>query len=157
MEIRKVQQSDNPQLAQLIRGILEDMGVPKKGTAYEDTALDFMFETYQEPKSTFFVIEHIEKIIACGGIAPLNGYRDFCEFQKMYVLKDFRHQGLASNVLTRCLESAVDFGYEACYLETLPEMRIAQKLYLKKGFKYLKTPLGDTRHTACSVRMLLKF
>mgnify|MGYP003488275357 CR=1 FL=1 len=47
-------------------------------------------------------------------------------------------------VETISLEKATDFGYEKCYLETLPEMIVAQKLYQKLGFEYLCTPMGAT-------------
>ncbi|HCD22696.1 MAG TPA: GNAT family N-acetyltransferase, partial [Flavobacteriaceae bacterium] len=46
-------------------------------------------------------------------------------------------------------------GYEQCYLETMPQMLDAQKLYLKKGFKYIDGPMGDTGHCSCPIHMLL--
>jgi putative acetyltransferase len=30
----------------------------------------------------------------------------------------------------------------------------AQKLYLKKGFKYIDSPLGNTGHNACPVWLI---
>ena len=38
--IRPIVQSDNEQIAAVIRQVLVDFGVPKVGTAYADTALD---------------------------------------------------------------------------------------------------------------------
>jgi putative acetyltransferase len=36
----------------------------------------------------------------------------------------------------------------------MPNMLKAQKLYLKKGFKYLDNPLGNTGHNACPVWLI---
>lgn len=158
MEIRKIRIGDNEQVAHLIRGILEDMGVPKVGTAYADTALDNMYETYQKPKSVFYVIDFQGRIIGCGGVAPLENYEgDVCELQKMYVSSDFRGRGLARKIIKACLDAAETLGFEGCYLETLPDMKAAQQLYQKSGFEYLEEPLGETGHTSCTVRMLKSF
>ena len=45
--IREIQPNDNQQIAKVIREVLIEMGVPKVGTAYEDAALDMMFETFR--------------------------------------------------------------------------------------------------------------
>lgn len=158
MQIRKIAQGDNLQVARLIRSILKDMGVPKIGTAYADKSLDAMFEAYQNPQSIFYVIAINNEIIGCGGIAPLESYAgNMCELQKMYVSSVHRGKGLATKILATCLDAARDFGFTGCYLETMPYMDAAQGLYKKSGFEYLKEPLGDTGHTACSVRMLKEF
>ena len=33
-------------------------------------------------------------------------------------------------------------------------MKSAQKLYLKKGFKYIENPIGNTGHSSCPVWMI---
>ena len=33
-------------------------------------------------------------------------------------------------------------------------MKIAQKLYLKKGFNYIEKPMGNTGHNNCDVWMI---
>ncbi|MET1259680.1 GNAT family N-acetyltransferase [Flagellimonas sp. DF-77] len=158
MEIRTIQPADNEQVATLIRSILETMGVPKIGTAYADAALDDMALTYSVPSSIFYVVEDQEEIVACAGIAPLAGHDgSLCELQKMYVAPKARRQGLASALLRKCMKQAVVLGFKGCYLETLPDMEPAQRMYRKMGFTYLDTPLGKTGHDACSVRMLKTF
>ncbi|MEM1258025.1 MAG: GNAT family N-acetyltransferase [Bacteroidota bacterium] len=158
MRIRKIIEADNKQVAHLVRSILEDMEVPKEGTAYGDTALDNMYLTYQRPKSVFYVIDFQGKIIGCGGIAPLeHNEGNLCELQKMYVSIGHRGKGLAQIIMQTCLDAATKFGFQGCYLETLPFMQVAQRLYQKNGFQYLQRPLGNTGHTACTVRMLKEF
>lgn len=134
------------------------MDVPKVGTAYSDTSLEDMYQTYQKPKSVFYVIALNDSIVACGGIAPLQHFSgNLCELQKMYVAAVHRGKGWGKRMIRACMDSAQGFDYKGCYLETLPAMKAAQQLYLKMGFKYLQEPLGETGHMACTVRMLKNF
>ena len=57
-------------------------------------------------------------------------------------------------MIEKCLQKTIEFGFEKCYLETLPEMLNAQKLYRKVGFVYICEPMGNTGHTTCPVWML---
>ena len=68
MTIRKIQRKDNQQIAVVIRKVLTELNVPKVGTAYADPQLDFMFETYNEAKSVYFVIENEGKILGGAGV-----------------------------------------------------------------------------------------
>lgn len=157
MTIRKIQKQDNQQIAAVIRKVLIELNVPKVGTAYADPQLDFMFETYNEAKSVYFVIENDGKILGGAGVKQLeNEEKNICELQKMYVLSDARNLGLGAKLIENCLQKAVEFGFESCYLETMPNMENAQKLYKKVGFDYICSPLGNTGHTSCPVWMLKK-
>jgi putative acetyltransferase len=85
-----------------------------------------------------------------GGIAPLaGGDPDVCELRKMYFLREVRGHGQGRRMLQRCIDTARQFGYRRCYLETLTGMDAAQHLYLDAGFKALCGPLGATGHFAC--------
>jgi putative acetyltransferase len=53
--------------------------------------------------------------------------------------------------MNHCLAFAKVQNFELCYLETLPYMKAAQKLYLKTGFDYITGPMGNTGHTSCNV------
>ncbi|MGO4905986.1 GNAT family N-acetyltransferase [Flavobacterium sp. W20_MBD1_R3] len=155
--IRKIKKEDNTAVAQLIRSVFDEMNIPKVGTAYEDPYLDLMFEEYNKPKSVYFVLEKDGKIIGSAGVAPLeNGVETICELQKMYFLPETRGLGLGSEMMAKCLESAKGFGFEKCYLETMPFMLDAQKLYKKVGFEYLESPMGNTGHSSCPIWMLKK-
>lgn len=157
MIIREIQIEDNQQIAAVIRKVLIELNVPKVGTAYADPQLDFMFETYTEPKSVYFVIENDGKILGGAGVKQLeNEENNICELQKMYVLSDARNLGLGAKLIENCLKKAIEFGFESCYLETMPYMEAAQKLYKKVGFDYICSPLGNTGHTSCTVWMLKK-
>ncbi len=152
ISIREVKEEDNPALGAVIRQVLIDIGVPKVGTAYADPELDFMFQAYQKERSAYFVIEEEGVVLGGAGIAPLAGEDpSICELQKMYFLSQARGKGLGQKMINHCLAYAKMQSFELCYLETLPYMEAAQKLYLKTGFDYIEGPMGNTGHTSCNV------
>ncbi|WP_027067269.1 MULTISPECIES: GNAT family N-acetyltransferase [Maribacter] len=156
--IREIRKEDNPQVAKVIRQVLADLGVPKVGTAYEDPSLDQMFEHYEKPKATYFVAEANGSILGCAGVAQLDNYEgNVSELQKMYFLEEARGKGVGHKMITVCLERAKEYGFDACYLETMPNMEAAQKLYKKMGFEYIDARMGDTGHYSCPVFMLKTF
>ena len=153
--IREIQSKDNQQIKKVIQDVLIEFGVPKVGTAYEDKALDNMFEAYNKTTSAYYVIDLDGKIIGGAGVAQLDNYDgNICEFQKMYFLKEARGKGLGSKMITDCLQKAKEFGFEKCYLETMPYMDSAKALYKKNGFIFLDEPVGNTGHYSCNVWMI---
>jgi len=155
--IREMTPADNAQLAQVIRSVLEEHRVPKIGTTYADPILDSLYEYYKKPGAAYFVVENQHKIMGGGGIIALEAHEgNVCELQKMYFLKDVRGIGMGTKMLAHCLERAEYEGYEFCYLETMPYMTNALKLYVKWGFEFLKAPMGNTGHYSCTVWMLKK-
>jgi putative acetyltransferase len=153
--IRPIQKQDNLQIAAVIRKVLIDLNVPKVGTAYADPQLDFMFETYSKSRAIYYVIVNQDLIIGGAGISQLeNEAATICELQKMYFLPEARGLGLGHQMIQKCLQSAQDFGYQKCYLETMPYMEAAQQLYKKVGFEYICAPMGNTGHGSCPVWML---
>ena len=154
-KIREIQPKDNQGVAVVIRNVLVEMGVPKIGTAYEDKSLEDMHGTYDYPRMKYFVVEENGKLIGCAGIAPLNGAKaDICELQKMYFLPEARGRGIGAEMMHTCLNYAKSENFKFCYLETLPYMENARKLYARSGFQSLEKPMVDTGHYNCSMWML---
>jgi len=153
--IREIIAEDNPKIAKAIRSVLIEYGVPKVGTAYADTILDTLSEAYTNKNSIYFVIEKDGELFGGAGIKKLDNYEgNVCELQKMYFKPEARGIGLGSKMMKICLQKAREFGFESCYLETLPYMEGARKLYRKTGFEDLDAPMGDTGHYSCNLWML---
>lgn len=153
--IRKIELDDNGKIAKAIRSVLVEFGVPKRGTAYEDKALDCMFETYDKSRSRYFVLQQGDQILGGAGIAPLQDFDpEVCELQKMYFAASARGRGLGSKMMQKCLDFARSAGFEKCYLETMPYMDDARNLYKKVGFKPIDSALGNTGHYSCTVWMI---
>jgi len=159
--IREITEKDNAGIACAIRSVFEELfdpiGYSKKGTAYEDVFLDRLYQVYQTPRSVYFVVEKNGEIIGGAGIKQLDATKEnICELQKMYFLPKARGLGLGAKMIGLCLDKAKEFAFEQCYLETMPFMQDAQKLYKKFGFEYIDEPMGNTGHCSCPVWMLKK-
>ena len=150
--IREIQAEDNAAVATIIRSVLIELGVPKVGTAYEDPELNDMHKAYDNDRCVYYVIEEKGRIVGGAGIAPLVGADSgICELQKMYFDPVARGLGLGRQMIEQCLVFAKAQNFQLCYLETLPYMKAAQKLYRKVGFDYVNGPMGSTGHTSCNV------
>jgi len=155
IQIRPIEKKDNKKLASVIRAVLVEFNAPLEGTAYADPHLERLFETYDRPKSTYFIIEKNGEIVGGAGIMQLeNTDKNICELQKMYFSPSVRGIGMGANMMEKCLSFAKNNGFEQCYLETLPYMKEAQVLYKKTGFNYIEKPIGNTGHFSCDVWML---
>lgn len=153
--IREIKSEDNAEIATVVRKVLVEFGVPKVGSAYEDKSLEALSAHYLGENEVYFVIEKNGTIIGGAGIKQLDNYQGkVCELQKMYFLKAARGLGLGKKMIQICLDKAKTFGFEKCYLETMPYMEVARKLYRNVGFTDLTEPLGDTGHYACQRWMI---
>ncbi|MDP2889754.1 MAG: GNAT family N-acetyltransferase [Bacteroidota bacterium] len=157
INIRNIQPFDNPELAVIVRNTLTEFGANVPGTVFFDPTTDALFELFQTEKSAYFVAEIDGKLLGGGGIFPTEGLPNgTCELVKMYLLPEARGIGLGRMLMERCLETAGNYGFQQIYLETLPELNLAVKVYEKLGFEYLSTPLGNTKHFGCGLWMLKK-
>lgn len=149
--IREIESKDNKQVENVIRTCLIEYGANHEGTAWADPDLGRFSEIYDKPAHKYWVaVNEEEKVIAGVGIGDLPGAEGVCELQKMYCLKEYRGNGIASKLI----EIAFDFAkehYSKCYLETLENMIEAQRFYEKNGFVRLNGPLVNTGHFACDV------
>ena len=153
--IREIEAKDNSVMAALIRSVLEELNVPKVGTAYEDKALDDLTSAYAEENCAYFVLESEGQIYGGAGIGFLpEAEPGLCELQKMYFAPSARGKGWGDLMMHKCLQAAADFGYSKVYIETMPYMKAAQKLYRRHGFEYIDHPMGNTGHYSCPVYLL---
>ena len=153
--IRKIKEEDNLEIQGILSRVMREFDVPEIGTALADPELKNMFQSYQAYKSSYYVILKNNSLVGGAGISELKNSNDnTCELQKMYFLKEARGKGLGNLMIDLCLKSALEYGFEKCYIETMHNMNKAQSLYLKKGFSYLQKPLGNTGHCSCPIWMI---
>lgn len=58
-----------------------------------------------------------------------------CELRKMYLMKEYRGQGLGQMMLENAIEMAKLLGYQKIVLETISPLKEAISLYMKYGFE----------------------
>lgn len=155
--IRAIEQKDNAVLAIIVRNSLAEFGANKPGTVYYDPTTDNLYELFQTPGSFYFVVEENGLLLGGGGIFPTEALPlKTCELVKMYLHKNARGKGLGRQLIEHCLQWAKENGYENCYLETMPELKQALKVYELFGFTYLDGPLGNSGHFGCDRWMMKK-
>lgn len=153
--IRNIKASDNPVLSRIVKDTLKEFGANHPGTVYFDPTTDALYELFQAKGACYFVAELDGQVVGGGGIYPTDGLpADTCELVKMYLLPQARGTGLGRTIIEKCISTAKETGYKQIYLESMPELRQALKVYAKFGFEYLKGPMGNSGHTGCSLWML---
>lgn len=154
--IRTIVREDNPFLAHIIRSTLKEFGANHPGTVYFDEATDHLYESFSTmPRSVYYVAEFRNEIVGGGGIYPSPGLPgDTCELVKMYLLPQARGMGLGRQLILKCIDFAREAGYKNIYIETMPELKQALRIYEKSGFRFLDHPLGNTGHFGCELWML---
>ena len=155
MNIRRIREADNEEIAGIIRKILAEFGANKPGTVFFDPTTDDLFQLFTTPLSAYFIAEDDGKILGGSGIYPTPGLpAGCCELVKLYLLPEARGKGLGLNLMEKCFQQAAKFGFRQMYLETMPELRHAIGLYEKAGFNYLPGSLGSSGHYGCDLWMI---
>ena len=153
--IREISPSDNKELASIIRASLKEFGADRPGTVYYDPTTDALFELFREKNSIYYVAEQDGTLLGGVGIFPSNGLpSDTVELVKMYLKPQARGLGLGKRLIEKALHFAKISGFKQVYIETMPELEQAMRVYEKFGFVYLNGPMGNTGHTGCSKWML---
>ena len=153
--IRDLRKEDNQQLSKIVKATLAEFGANHPNTVYYDPTTDTLFEVFQTPRSKYFLAEIDGEMVGGGGIYPTDGLdNDTCELVKMYLLPQARGHGLGRTLIEKCIEAAAENGFKNIYLETMPELKQALKVYEKFGVEYLSGPMGNSGHTGCSMWML---
>lgn len=153
--IQPIKSEDDAALAKVIKTSLEELGHAKPGTAYTDELTNTMSKAYTNPRSAYWVA-YVDGILVGGcGIKQLDGSGDeYCELQRMFLDSEYRGNGISNQLMDICLSAAKEKGFKFCYLETMSNMLVAQKLYAKYGFKQVEKPMGSTGHFSCDIWMV---
>jgi len=102
-------------------------------------------EMYGPPKGAMILARDNKKLIGCVGLRPLN--HEFAEMKRMYVDDAYRGKGIGERLLISFLDKARQLGYQKIRLDTFPELKAANSIYRKYGFKeiapYRYNPRND--------------
>jgi putative acetyltransferase len=152
---RKIRESDNKELAELIRTVFREFKIDRPGTVYFDPTTDHLFELFSIPCSEYWIAEENGVIIGGCGVYPTSGLPEGCaELVKFYLSASQRGKGIGWHLMEKSINSAKSFGFRQLYLESLPELGKAISLYERAGFKNILQPLGNSGHFGCNIWML---
>lgn len=91
-----------------------------------------------------------EKPVGCGAFKPYSD--DSAEIKRMFVVEEYRGQGIAQGVLSALETWASELGFSTCILETSKSMLPAVRLYEKYGYAVIPN-YGQYREVETSVCM----
>ena len=112
-----------------------------------DKELENPASKYGMPEGRLYLAYVGEELAGCVGLKKLDE-NDQCELKRMYVRPKFRGKQMGEKLLDVILQDARDIGYKEMYLDTLPFLKSAIKMYHRRGFyeipSYNDSPLDTT-------------
>ncbi len=153
--LRPLQPADEAPLRAIMLESLDAMGCHRSEYLSDDDELAHLFDRFDVPGSSYLVVvDDDDAVLGGGGYALLEGGpAGTAEIQKMYLARIARGKGVGRALLEALVAAAAAAGYGRLYLETMPEMEDAQRLYWANGFVPRDDRLGDTGHASCTVFM----
>lgn len=107
---------------------------------------------YSAPQGRLFFAEVDGRPAGCVGVRPLPDSDGVCEMKRLYVAPEERGHGVGAALALAAIKAAKEIGYRKLMLDTLPNMRMAVKLYRELGFteapNYYQTPVEGTMFMA---------
>ena len=107
---------------------------------------------YAAPQGRLFYAEVDGRPAGCVGVRPLNDSDGVCEMKRLYVAPEERRRGIGAALALAAIKAAKEIGYRKLIIDTLPNMRMAVKLYRELGFteapNYYQTPVEGTMFLA---------
>jgi putative acetyltransferase len=144
--INAVERDDIEVARQMFREYQESLGVDLSFQNFS-AELDALPGTYAPPRGRLLLARDSGVVMGCAALRPLTV--DTCEMKRLYVRPDYRALGLGRQMVDRLIDEARLIGYSEMFLDTLPTMTGAQRMYERFGFKdvppYRHNPIEGTR------------
>lgn len=131
-QLRQFKPQDSEGVKSLILTILT-REYPFDRSAYSDSDLDKIAETYSGPKDSFFVVDEDSSIVGTAGIKEDSP--EDALLRRLFVDPKHRKKGYGSELLDRAIKFAKDKGYRRIFFRCTDRMAAAMKLCISKGFK----------------------
>ena len=146
-EIRDYRPGDEADVFRIVRDVLAEYGLPTNPEK-TDADLKDIQQSYMAGGGTFRILEAGGRPIGSFGLYAST--RKSCELRKMYLLPEFRGQGLGRRLLEDALRAAKALGFSEMTLETNSRLKEAVGLYRAYGFTEFIPPHMSDR---CDVAM----
>ncbi len=100
--------------------------------SYDDELLN-LEKKYGLPKGRLYII-YVDGVAAgCVGIRDFDGVNG--ELKRLYLRTAYRGRKLGEALMDKIISDAKEIGYKSVYLDSLPVLKSALKLYKKYGFQ----------------------
>lgn len=112
---------------------------------YDEEILD-LDKKYGEPFGRLYLALCDGNAAGCAALRRLDD--ENCEMKRLYVRPQYRGNGLGEMLAKKLITDAKHIGYSRMYLDTLPFLDSAIRLYERMGFcrteRYNDSPAADT-------------
>ena len=130
--LRLFKKEDAEGVRSLILNILSKE-YPFDKSAYSDSDLYKISETYGGKRDAFFVIETGGEVVGTVGVKEESSSEAL--LRRLFVNLKHRKKGYGSGLLNKAIDFCRDKGYKKMYFRCTDRMSEAMRLCLKKGFK----------------------
>jgi len=109
---------------------------------------------YAAPRGRLILAVANGRPAGCVALRPL--FHLDAEMKRLYVRSQYRGAGLGRLLATTVIDAARELGYETLKLDTLPQMKAAQRMYETLGFRetaaYNDNPVRGVRFLALDLK-----
>ena len=140
--IERLSAASVPAMVELIRRNLEPFEESGNVLGATFRRLENLDEVYREEGACFFVARDSgaadATYIGGVGLGPLHGLpasEGFGEIRDLVLERSYRGRGIGAKLLEMGIDKAISIGYEKLYLETVPNMVTARRLFQRFGFR----------------------
>jgi putative acetyltransferase len=132
--IRDWEPRDRVNAAEVIGSVLSEYGLTWEPRGADRDVVDV--ETfYQTVGGEFWVIEYQGKVVGTSAYYPVERGENAVEIRKMYLLREFRGQGLGKFLLQQLEETIANRGFQQIWIETASALKEAIQLYENSGYQ----------------------
>jgi ribosomal protein S18 acetylase RimI-like enzyme len=153
VEIREAGSADLAAVRELIEEYVRALGVDL-GFQGIDSELEDLATVYGPPQGRILLAHRGDDAAGCVALRALEQVT--CEMKRLYVRPAYRGTGLGNRLALAAIEKARELGYERMRIDTLPQMRAAQRLYASLGFReiepYRFNPVAGTAFMELELR-----
>lgn len=134
LSIRRYQATDNPSVKALYYAGLQQSDADLRADGYStlEKDLDDIQNVYIRNNGEFLVGVIGKELVAMGALKKHSTIRG--EIKRMSVSRDYQRRGYGKAILTRLIDTAVQYGYKELFLDTTVQNIPARTLYEKFGF-----------------------
>ena len=136
--------SENPDFRTLVTLLDQDLAV-RDGAEHS-----FYAQFNQLDKINHALVAYVEnQPVGCGAIRAYA--QAAVEVKRMFVLPEYRGQGVAGKILAELETWATELGYDRCILETGQKQPEAIQLYQKSGYAIIPNygPYAQVENSVC--------
>ena len=135
--IRDWQKGDRDLAANLIRQVLQEYGLPWQPEEADRDVIE-VENAYMAQGGEFWVVEFKGCIVGTAAYYPVKQDSSGVEIRKMYILPQFRGQGLGKYLLQELELAIAKKGFTTIYIETASVLQEAINLYEKNNYQPMK-------------------